>query len=61
MCILSLFRYPSFTGLVHVGEEYEAMAEMTLKIVSCVAVQCLMTLSLQVDLVLSSAAATSEP
>ena len=34
------------------------MAEMTPKIISCVAVQSLMTLSLQVDLELSDVAAT---
>ena len=43
----------SLNGLVvHDREECEAMAEMTPKIVSCVAVWSLLTLSLQVDLVL---------
>ena len=40
------------------GEECEAMAEMTPNIVSCVAVWSLMTLSLQVDLVLTDVVAT---
>ena len=49
----------SLNGLVvHDGEECEAMAEMTPKIVSCVAVWSLLTLSLQVDLVLGDKAAT---
>ena len=60
--ISSLSRFhPSLTGLVVCGgEECKAMAEMTLKIISCVAVRSLMTPSLQVDLVLSGGAATSE-
>ena len=60
MFILSLSRFcPSLTGLlVCDGEEHWAMAEMTPKIISCVAAQSLMTLSLQVDLVLSDMAAT---
>ena len=50
---------PSLTGLaVCVGKECRATAEMTLKIVRCVDVWSLMTLSLQVDLVLSDVAAT---
>ena len=58
--ILSSSRFcPSLTGLaVSGGEECGANAEMTLKIVNCVAVWSLMTRSLQVDLVLSDMAAT---
>ena len=42
---------PSLTGLVvHGGEECGDMTEMTPKMVSCVAVQSFMTLSLQLDL-----------
>ena len=52
--ISSLSRFHlSLNGLVvRDGEECETMAEMTPKIVSCVAVWSLLTLSLQVDLVL---------
>ena len=42
----------------HGGEECGDMTEMTPKIVSCVAVQSFMTLSLQLDLVLNDMAAT---
>ena len=58
--ILSLSRFcPSLTGLALCGgEECGATAEMIPKIISCVAVQSLMTLSLQVDQVLSDVAAT---
>ena len=60
MFISSLSRFcPSLTGLlVRDREEHWAMAEMTMKIISCVAAQSLMTLTLQVDLVLSDVAAT---
>ena len=61
--ISSLSRFcPSLTRLVaHGAEECRATAEMTLKIVRCVDVWSLMTLSLQVDLVLSDVAATVSP
>ena len=60
MFISSLSRFcPSLAGLlVHDEEKRWAMAEMTPKIINCVAAQSLMTLSLQVDLVLSDVAAT---
>ena len=60
MCV---FRHYSDSALhlldlLYMMERSTATAEMTPKIISCVAVPCLMTLSLQVDLALSDVATT---